>query len=449
MNYYAKKLDEWFRFILDDAKNKSSLSYAWQFDNKQFLELALDPNLSLHDKVFQASLHGLISNPISHNPTRGLLSKQWWAKNKTNLTNRDTRIQDSKTLSKKSLYNSDIYRYEAYLDKIHSCTKFPRKQKLIAMEIGSGNGGLARYFKNYYRNASYILVDNPVILYFAAAHLISEFPLAQHHFIKNMNDFNNLISREDDFYYLPDFLATEVSRFKLDIAISTHALGEMKNDTVKKYMDFIDRNQAKYIFSVNRFLHNNFNALIFKLFFRFRLKENSASLSFPSNYEFVEYKHKPWFLQNPYFDQLHPQYLLAIMKRNKQIKKSPIRSGKMNDIKLMDWYLYYGKVSLGSVVYYNPSPENSMGSVLQIVHSEYLKTKDPDVIRIFLYLMRITVNKGLPEEYYRLKREYYELTGKKFHDPFYYRKVKYYLKFIAVQIYIRVIKLKYFLFHKF
>ena len=63
--------------------------------------------------------------------------------------------------------------------------------------------------------------------------------------------------------------------------------------------------------------------------------------------------------------------------------------------------------------------------------------------------MRITLNKGLPEEYYRLKRQYYELTGKKFHDPFYYRKVKYYLKFIAVQIYIRVIKLKYFLFHKF
>jgi hypothetical protein len=414
------------------------------------LELALDPNLSLHDKVYQASLHGLISNPISHNPTRGLLSKQWWEMNKINITNLDTKIQDSKILSKNSLFfNSDIYRYEAYLDKIHSVTKFPRKQKFISMEIGSGNGGLARYFKNYYRNASYILVDNPVILYFAAAHLILEFPLAQHHFIKNKNDFNNLIKREDDFYYLPDFFATEVSRFKLDIAISTHALGEMQNDTVRKYMDFINRNQARYIFSVNRFLHNNFNALIFKLFFRFRLKENSASLSFPRNYEFVEYKHKPWFLQNPYFDQLHPQYLLAIMKRNKQIKKSPTSSRKMNDIKLMDWYLYYGKVSLGSVAYYNPSPENSMGSVLQIVHSEYLKTKDPDVIRIFLYLMRITVNKGLPEEYYLLKKEYHELTGKKFHDPFYYRKFKYYLRFIAVQIYVRVLKVKYFLFHKF
>jgi len=443
------ELNEWFQKVAGDTKNKSSSSYAWQLAHKRFLELILDPNLSLSEKIFEASLHGHVSNPISDDQTRGLLSKLWWKENQINFPNQN-KIEDSKILSKKyTFFNSDIYRYSAYLYEIHSVTNISKSAKIVVMEIGSGNGGLARYFKNYYRNASYILVDHPIILFFAAAHLILEFPNAQHHFISTKNDFKNLIKRKGDFYYLPDFLSSDVPKFKLDIAISTHALGEMKNDTIKKYMDFINRNQAKYIFSVNRFLHNNFNSVIFKLFYRYRLRENSASLSFPSNYEFVAYKHKPWFLQNPYFDQLHPQYLFAILKRKNKLVKSEQEAKLINDIKLMDWYLYYGKVPLGSVSYYNPSPENSMGSILQLVHSEYLKNKDPDVIRIFLYLMRITVNKGLPEEYYFLKKEYYALTGKKFIDPFYYRKCCYYLKFFAVQIYFRVLKFRFFLARKF
>ena len=92
----------------------------------------------------------------------------------------------------------------------------------------------------------------------------------------------------------------------------------------------------------------------------------------------------------------------------------------------MEWHIYYGKVSLESVTYYNPSLENYMASFLQIVHSEYLENRSLEVIRIVLYLMRITVNKGLPEGCFHLKKEYYELSGKKFIDPFYYRKFKYF-----------------------
>jgi len=94
------ELNEWFEKVAGDAKSKSSSSYAWHLAHKRLLELILDPNLSLSEKVFEASLHGAISNPISSDQTRGLLSKLWWKENSKNFTN-SNKIQDSKILSKK------------------------------------------------------------------------------------------------------------------------------------------------------------------------------------------------------------------------------------------------------------------------------------------------------------------------------------------------------------
>ena len=306
------------------------------------------------------------------------------------------------------------------------------------MEIGSGNGGLARHFKSCYPRATYILLDTPVIMYFAACHLLLEFPNSNHCFVSDPSEMKEAIEAKPDFIYLPNYFLNKVDPFDLNLVMSTHALGEMHNITVKFYNEFVERCGVEYWFSVNRFLHAS-TPIIGSLFYKYRRNENGGSLYFPQNMETLQWSLEPWFLQSPYFDQLHPQYLMVLLRRRNWSEHEIAEmkeecSHFCEHLKHQDWYEFYGKEPLGIVLYHKHRYDCDKGSTLQMLWDYCRVIPSRENLSMMLKFLRHFHKPFVPEEWFWYRDAYQKLAKGRFDDPFLKNKVQFYYRIIRWNI---------------
>jgi len=457
------KLTEYIKYQQLNSNYQSNgieLCYAWDYSiEEKFYDLALTENLSIGDKFKAVTQTGAISGGFFDQATMNY-SFEWWLKafalnnisiELCNYSELSLIPESQNRIVNGKKYSLDSFRFASYLHEISKNTNLYSEQKFCAVEIGSGNGHLASTFKKYYRNSTYVMVDIPIIGYFAACNLISEFPELNHLFIRDSSHFNSINILDYDFIYLPSYLIPEIKLCEFSICLSTHALGEMTNNTLSCFFNYIDRCNTKYIFSVNRFCHNAIHSYLFNFFIPFRKKENSGSMSFPKDYKINSFKHKPWFLQNPYTDSQHPQYLFVILERSVSNSDMSELHTFLDRIKKQEWYKLYGREPIGINLHFDPDIPSNIDSIMCEFWNLYRLGwhSNKEFLECFSKFLRYYCRGFLPEEYYLIKEKFYLLTGSHLKDSYLINKFIYYLIYFRSGMMNKLRKIKTNLFKKY
>ena len=123
---------------------------------------------------------------------------------------------------------------------------------------------------------------------------------------------------------------------EIDLFLNTHSLGEMTNDVIQYWVQFIEREvRAHYIFMLNRFM----NPLLQKS----RLNENQSSLLFGREWNILRWGFEPDFERCPYNEiTANPNLLLIAEWKANENKDDDHYRQKSNEIlervKKQDWY---------------------------------------------------------------------------------------------------------------
>jgi hypothetical protein len=145
-----------------------------------------------------------------------------------------------------AVVNHDLYVYLERLALLKSTTTFKQLERRWwfqprphLLEIGSGFGGLAYLIRSVLRRATYICVDLPESLCFAALYLSRFFPRI--HLATRQTKWSRLA--DYDFVFVPNFMfhQLEDSGFAIDLAINTLSMSEMTPDQVMYYCSGIKR----------------------------------------------------------------------------------------------------------------------------------------------------------------------------------------------------------------
>jgi len=131
------------------------------------------------------------------------------------------------------------------------------------LEIGCGYGGLARVMKLLRPTTRYFIVDLPETLFFSYLYLRLNFPQAHCLFITENNKRLQLGPLNGvDFIFVPTACIESLSGLPVDLVINTASLGEMRQQAVNRYMQFIQEDlETCYFYSVNRYGRHPFDLL--------------------------------------------------------------------------------------------------------------------------------------------------------------------------------------------
>ncbi|MCF8479043.1 MAG: putative sugar O-methyltransferase [Rhodospirillum sp.] len=122
----------------------------------------------------------------------------------------------------------------------------------VAMEIGSGWGGLAHVFKALFPNTTYICVDLAELFLFSATYLMTRFPDAKVAFLGGDGAGLDGDWREYDFIFVPNTLVQDIPDIPLDLMLNTVSFQEMTTTQVTEYVALADRLKAPLLYSLNR-----------------------------------------------------------------------------------------------------------------------------------------------------------------------------------------------------
>lgn len=243
------------------------------------------------------------------------------------INNQLTQIIDNKLLS------PDFLCRVHYLNEIEKHIRFD-DQHLTFAELGAGFGSLARILKLKYKNTTYLIFDLPETLYFSASFLRITFPEAKILLVENDTDISKY--KDYDFVFVPIGMELKFAGIEIDLFLNTHSLGEMTNDVIQYWVQFIEREVCtRYIFMLNRFM----NPLLQKS----RLNENQSSLLFGREWNILRWEFEPDFERCPYNEiTANPNLLLiAEWKANENNDDDHYRQKSnaiLERVKKQDWY---------------------------------------------------------------------------------------------------------------
>ncbi|MDP3772209.1 MAG: putative sugar O-methyltransferase [bacterium] len=121
------------------------------------------------------------------------------------------------------------------------------------VEIGSGWGGFAYQFKTLFPRTTYVLVDLPASLLFAATYLISLFPHARIKFVDGAPG-SAVISDASsyDFIFVPHYAWRDLVVGTPDMAVNFASFQEMTTGQVDGYIAGLHRINCPVLYSMNR-----------------------------------------------------------------------------------------------------------------------------------------------------------------------------------------------------
>jgi hypothetical protein len=178
------------------------------------------------------------------------------------------------------------------------------------LELGAGYGGLARTLKLFFPRISYVIIDIPETLYFSSLFLRLNFPDAKVCFVTDPRDLSGPVS-DYDFIFIPTKFAEVLAGSEFELFCNTASLGEMKNEVIRYWMDFIqNRVNVHYFFGLNRFLNT-----IIPGENNWRLNENICSVSFDPQWRILKWELEPPFTRCPYLETIVTRNLEVIAER--------------------------------------------------------------------------------------------------------------------------------------
>jgi len=208
---------------------------------------------------------------------------------------------------------------------------------LRVMELGSGLGHLARTLRLTGVSKSHILLDLPESLIFSCAFLTTTFPEASVAFITDSAQAARIRPAEYDFVFVPSCFAESMDFTGVDLFVNTCSLGEMNNQTIRYWMDFVQRRTpVKYLFTQNRFLNT-----IDPGTHAWRWDENECSVHYDSSWTILKWDlESPWY-QCPYIAPLSARSVdIAASREIPQDPRTlPERSARLlGQVKQEDWF---------------------------------------------------------------------------------------------------------------
>jgi len=207
------------------------------------------------------------------------------------------------------------------------------KEHEIILELGGGNGQLAYIAKHILKNAIHIDVDIPESLYMAYVGTRQRFPDRKCQWINQ----GETIDQDSEFVFIPVGNESVLLENNIDLFINTASMGELPNETIRYWMDFVQNKiNVKYFYGFNRFLNTIDPAD--DGFSRARKNENEASVLFDHHWQVLQWEVEPLMARCPYEDPKISRYLEIILKREPNAHF--LTDTNMGDIKLEDWYRY-------------------------------------------------------------------------------------------------------------
>jgi hypothetical protein len=208
---------------------------------------------------------------------------------------------------------------------------------LPIVELGAGMGHLARTLRLMGVSRSHLILDLPETLIFSYAFLTMNFPEARILFIAGPGQARGLRATEYDFIFVPTCFAESIDFAGTELFVNTASLGEMKNQTIRYWMDFVQhRMPVKYLFTQNRFLNT-----IDPVLHSWRWGENEASVHYDSTWTILKWDLEPPWYQCPYVAPLSARSVDIAASREVplQLGAAAERSVTLlEEVKQEDWF---------------------------------------------------------------------------------------------------------------
>lgn len=154
----------------------------------------------------------------------------------------------------------DILRYQRTVSTLYRhgiLSKFARdnQQRRLVLEIGAGYGGLAHHLSNICQNITYIIVDLPETLLFAATYLALHNP-EKKIYVYDPDDYMKAIQQgvieSYDFVFIPNYRLESLSHLRYDFVLNIASFQEMRTAQVESNLEFIRKTCVGVLYSFNR-----------------------------------------------------------------------------------------------------------------------------------------------------------------------------------------------------
>ena len=116
------------------------------------------------------------------------------------------------------------------------------KAPISVIELGGGLGHLARTMRLLGISRSHVIVDLPETLAFAMSFLQLNYPEARFLLVSDPEMANGVDLTDFDFVFVPVVFSEALIGTSFDLFLNTASLGEMRNETIRYWMDLVQNN---------------------------------------------------------------------------------------------------------------------------------------------------------------------------------------------------------------
>lgn len=201
------------------------------------------------------------------------------------------------------------------------------------VELGGGLGHLARVLKETRVATQHTIIDLPETLVFSYCFLKLNFPDASFGVVDSPDK-----TPDADFVFVPVAYANASLGHKTrrpDLFVNTASMGEMRNETVRYWMDFIQQKlNPRYLFMLNRYLNTLGPGL------SWRNQENECQQHYDRDWRIKHWEVEPSYLRCPYVDTRVSRYVQIIAERQARSDED-LRLGcqhLLQDVRMEDWW---------------------------------------------------------------------------------------------------------------
>jgi hypothetical protein len=206
---------------------------------------------------------------------------------------------------------------------------------LTVVELGGGLGHLARTLRLLGVSSSHVIIDLPETLVFSFCFLKKNFPEARLLLVDETTS-PDIRLADYDFALVPALYAERVLTEDLDLFINTASMGEMRNEVIRHWMDFVQNGlRVRYLYTLNRYLNT-----IIPGEHAWRLEENECSVHYDQRWDILRWEVEPPFTRCPYIDTQISRYVEIIARRveSTNLEECKRKASELIDlVKQEDW----------------------------------------------------------------------------------------------------------------
>jgi hypothetical protein len=214
-------------------------------------------------------------------------------------------------------------------------------QGFDVLELGGGLGHLARTMKLLGHTRSHLIVDLPETLVFSYCFLSLNFPAARMLLVDDEHSAQAIASDHYDFAFVPGMFAKTIAERPYGLFVNTASLGEMPNQTIRYWMDFIQNSlDVRYIYTLNRYLNT-----IDPSRHGWRWEENECSVHYDRRWAILQWELEPPFTRCPYVDTIIARYVEIAGERLETVDEAACGSRAkelLRSVQEEDWYSIKG-----------------------------------------------------------------------------------------------------------